>query len=200
MKTLEWINVIQTAMNEEGDWSTIEKIENAISSNLTEADVAAWGGEDGEPRATSNVERLLTALERIFEKGYADYGSDGEALELLIWPDTVRLKGVTEEEIQIAEGMEFNGKAKPKTFYVISTENAQMCGYKIMGKGTSPRRAQEDADLDRGSSDIYEQTYAVNARTMTGKEAQEKYGHFEFANMCRHYDFHQYDRERAQLA
>ena len=192
----KWIKTIFGAMNQEGDWSTVAKIETAIEENLTERDLSAWFGEDGDAGATPNVNRLIKALERIFEKEYADYGTEGEALELLVWPGSVTLNGVSKKDVRMAEGMKFDSSAQPKTFYVISTENAQMCGYSIMGKGTSPRRAQADADLDRGSSDIYEQTYAVNARTMTGKHAQERYGHFTFANMCRTHAYRQHERVR----
>lgn len=79
-----------------------------------------------------------------------------------------------------------------KTHYVITTHNAEMSGFFIAGKGATPEAAEAAADLcyERGGNltGIYEQTHAINAETMTGREAQKKYGHFVFSWMCVEYN------------
>ena len=79
-----------------------------------------------------------------------------------------------------------------KTHYVITTHNAQMSGFFIAGKGATPEEAEANANLryerDGNLTGIYEQTHARNAETMTGHEAQLKYGHFEFSQMCSFYN------------
>lgn len=180
MKKTEWLDALLQEINHP-DGSGVHDLTEVIAKNLTHQDHARWWS-DPDARMTRNVASLYSALWEIFP--------DCPNLGIQLWErGHVILDGVTEADIASARGMLFDARGKAKTFYAITTHNAEMAGYFIAGQGSSPVRAKEAADLryerDGELTDIYEQTHAINARFLTGAEAQERFGHFEFADMIR---------------